>query len=349
MRILIFTQKVDSSDPVLGFFHNWLIEFSKKFTEVYVICLYEGDHALPTNVFVYSLGKEKGVGNIGYIKNLFAYIKQLSLRYDSVFVHMNPVYIVLLGLHWRFKNIPVYLWYVHKKVDTKLKLAMLFVKKVFTSGKESFGIESDKVVYVGHGIKVENYPFSPHLYDRNVLRVCHIGRITPIKNVDVLVETVVKLNSYGIDSELHFFGDAIGDKDLEYRKTLESLIAEGKIMNKVFFRGWVAQEKIAEVTKDINIAVNLAPNGGMDKAVLETILLGIPTFTTNTIFTSVFEKYNPLFSYNYRDSDSLLSKIQLSLENKDVADVVLYLSNKIRKDFSVESLVGKISEEIYKK
>lgn len=349
MRILIFTQKVDRSDPVLGFFHNWLLEFSKKFTEVYVVCLYEGEHAMPSNVSVYSLGKDKNVGKIGYIKNLFIYMKQFSLKYDAVFVHMNPIYVVILGAYFKLKGIPVYLWYVHKKVDTKLKIAMFFVKKVFTSGKESFGIKSEKLVYVGHGIKVENYPFSPHLYNRSALKICHIGRITPIKNIDILVDAVAKLNSRGVNTELHLLGDTIGDKDLEYKRTLQSLIFKSKITDKVFFRGWVAQEKISDVIQDINIAVNLAPNGGMDKAVLETVLLGIPTFASNTIFSSVFEQYNSLFAYKYRDAYDLVSKIQLSLENKDVADVVLYLSNKIRKDFSVESLVGKISEEIYKK
>ena len=59
MKLLIITQKVDINDPVLGFFHRWLEEFAKHYEFVTVICLEKGEHRLPENVKVLSLGKEK--------------------------------------------------------------------------------------------------------------------------------------------------------------------------------------------------------------------------------------------------------------------------------------------------
>ena len=58
MRLLVFTQKLDSGDPVLGFFHTWLKELASRLESIEVICLEMGVFNLPKNVTVYSLGKE---------------------------------------------------------------------------------------------------------------------------------------------------------------------------------------------------------------------------------------------------------------------------------------------------
>ncbi|MBU0750314.1 hypothetical protein KKH15_02235, partial [Patescibacteria group bacterium] len=59
MKLLVVTQIVDTSDPALGFFHEWLVEFAHNCSEVIVICLKRGECNLPKNVRVFSLGKEK--------------------------------------------------------------------------------------------------------------------------------------------------------------------------------------------------------------------------------------------------------------------------------------------------
>ena len=42
-KLLIFTQKADINDPVLGFFHKWIEEFSKNFESIIVVCLEKGE------------------------------------------------------------------------------------------------------------------------------------------------------------------------------------------------------------------------------------------------------------------------------------------------------------------
>lgn len=59
MRLLIVTQKVDRDDDLLGFFHQWICEFAKHCDFVTVICLEKGEYALPANVRILSLGKER--------------------------------------------------------------------------------------------------------------------------------------------------------------------------------------------------------------------------------------------------------------------------------------------------
>ena len=190
MRILILTQKVDKEDDILGFFHAWLQEFSAVAEHVHVICLEEGTYDLPKNVEVHSLGKETGRSRIKYTLNFYKYIFNLRNQYDVVFVHMNYEYVLLGGFFWKLYKKKILLWYVHRQVTTGLRLANYFVDKVFTSTKQSFLIDTNKKVLVGHGIVYEKFFHEPKQYMSDPLVILHVGRITQIKNIDMLLRVV---------------------------------------------------------------------------------------------------------------------------------------------------------------
>ena len=59
MRLLILTQKIDSQDDLLGFFHGWVAKLAEHFDKITVIALGVGQYQLPANIKVLSLGKEK--------------------------------------------------------------------------------------------------------------------------------------------------------------------------------------------------------------------------------------------------------------------------------------------------
>ena len=101
MRLLVITQKVDREDPILGFFHRWVEELAKRYTEVSVICLEKGKYNLPPNVRVFSLGKEERKNKFLYVLKFFRLCFFKSLDYNSVFVHMNQEYVLLGGLFWK--------------------------------------------------------------------------------------------------------------------------------------------------------------------------------------------------------------------------------------------------------
>ena len=85
MRLLIVTQTVDSGDPILGFFHRWIEEFAKHTERIEVICLREGFHALPANVRVHSLGKERGAaGRATYALHFLSLVWRLRHDYDAL-------------------------------------------------------------------------------------------------------------------------------------------------------------------------------------------------------------------------------------------------------------------------
>ena len=104
---MVITQKVDQTDGLLGFFQRWLEELARHYSQVVVICLFKGQADLPPNVRVLSLGKESGAGRLVYFWRFFKYVIAERKNYDSVFVHMNPEYLVLAGWLWRLLRRPL--------------------------------------------------------------------------------------------------------------------------------------------------------------------------------------------------------------------------------------------------
>jgi hypothetical protein len=60
MNLLVITYKVDPADPLVGFVTGWLEALAARLRRVDVICPAQGRAALPQNVAVHSLGKERG-------------------------------------------------------------------------------------------------------------------------------------------------------------------------------------------------------------------------------------------------------------------------------------------------
>ena len=349
MKLLVFTQKVDKNDSVLGFFHSWILEFSKHFDSVEVICLEKGDFDLPKNVRVHSLGKELGGGKILYLQTSIKYLYLLNNKYDRVFVHMNPIYIVLGGFYWKLRNIPVFLWYTHRQVDLKLKIAIFFARNVFSSTKESMAVATNKVFYIGHGIDVVKFPNTSHLYTMGTLRIAHIGRISRIKNIETIIDAVYELKSKSnCNLELFLYGDTVTAEDRIYKEELVKLIEDKDLKRDIAFKGWIKQAEIPVLLSDFHLTVNMAPRGGMDKSVLESILLGLPTFVANTAFADLFGQYGRIFLFQYGNSHSLTEKIYEFINMAHTEGILNSLDSKVRSDFSVETVIGKMLPFIIK-
>src|SRR3989344_7151474 len=179
MKLLIITQKVDRDDPVLGFFHGWLAKFAEKFESVSVICLQKGVYDLPSNVQVFSLGKEHNsiIKKVGYIIKFYKYIFDLRHEYDSVFVHMNQEYVLLGSKLWKLLGKKVYLWRNHPYGNLLTRIAVVLSDKVFCTSKDSFTAKFNKTVLMPVGIDTEI--FKDLKMERSKNSILFLGRIAP--------------------------------------------------------------------------------------------------------------------------------------------------------------------------
>lgn len=262
MRLLICTQAVDAQDPVLGFFVRWIKEFAKHADKVTVLCLRKGEYDLP-GIEVISLGERA---------RLLRAIELCSIalgrrhEYDAVFVHMNPEYIVAAGWLWRLLGKRIALWYTHKSVDVKLRIATVFAHVICTASKGSFRIESPKVAILGHGIDTDL--FSP---DPAVARESwwlSAGRLTKSKHHETVIREAAKAGA-----ELRIAGDG------PERVALEQLAQD--LQAKVLFLGGVAYSDMPDLFRRAGLFRHTSETGSLDKVVLEAIACGCPVRTDN--------------------------------------------------------------------
>ncbi len=343
MKLLILTQKVDRDDPVLGFFHRWIEEFSKHVEKVTVICLNEGVHALPANVKVYSLGKEKGNSKFHYLIRFYSLIFTKRNEYDSVFVHMNQIYVILGGLLWKVWNKKVVLWYVHRQMSFTLCVAEKLADTIFTSSKESFQVESNKVHYVGHGIDSRNFVCGSNMRERDITTILYVGRITPIKNLETLVLAAALLREKVSSLTVTCVGNAITESDEVYKQALKVSIQEKNLEGLVRFKSSVSNAEISKEYCKATLSVNLSPTGGWDKSVLESLMAGCPVFVSNTALTPVFGEYSDIFLFEQGNAKDLAQKIEAFLQNKDKDIIVKTLSQNAIKKYDLGFLINTIS------
>ena len=278
MRLLITTQEVDSEGP-LGFFVRWIEEFAKHCESVEVICLREGAHNLPQNVHIHSLGKEKGpVSRVRYVGRFFRALTHVG-KYDAVFVHMNPEYVVLAGWWWCLRGRRIGLWYVHKSVNWVLRIATLFVTNIFTVSRESFRLASKKVREMGHGIDASI--FLPHTPRTGPIRLITTGRISPTKDIMRMLAITDCLYVDGTACTLRIIGAPGTDEDRVYETLLRQEIAAKPYADLVEYIGPVPHTQIPRHLSESDVYLNFSKTGSADKGVLEALCADVPAVTTN--------------------------------------------------------------------
>ena len=341
MKLLIITQKVDKDDPILGFFHRWIIEFAKHCESIIVICLYEGIHDLPSNVRVLSLGKEKGISRLKYLFNFYKYIINESKNYDTVFVHMNQVYVLLGGIVWRFLDKKIGFWYTHKAVSSSLRMAVILSNDIFTASKESFRLKTKKLHVVGHGIDVDKFSsFTPEKH--SIFTIISVGRITRIKNLETLIHAISIIKKEGFNFSYKIIGPKVNKDDHAYFEELKKIINSENLDKDIDFIDAVSNDKIGEYYSKADLNINLSPTGGMDKVVLEGIVSGVLPIVSNKTFTTILSPYNKELIFDFDNSEDLANKIisASNIENKPLIKDVL--KKKVEYHLNLRNLVRKI-------
>ncbi len=296
LRLLICTQTLDKVDPNLGFFHRWVEEFAKHCQSVVVICLKEGTHSLPANVRVYSLGKERGTPRLMRWWRALRYIVVLRNGYDAVFVHMNPEYLLLGGLLWRAWGKKAGLWYTHKKVNLKLRVAVMFANVVWTASAESFRLKSKKLRVMGHGIDISIFAAGDKS-PVSELRIVTAGRITPAKHLLEMLAAMDVLYARGMQFRFTIIGAPGAPADRAYEEALVDAIARKQYRTSVRLLGPVAYEQLPTALREERIFLNLSTTGSLDKAVLDAFAAGLTAVTSNEAFKAILEPLGLFVAY----------------------------------------------------
>lgn len=338
MNLLILTQKIDSNDPILGFFASWIKAFSTKYTNVIVVCLEKGNYDLPANVEVYSLGKENGISRWKYVKNFFKYIWKFRKEYDSVFVHMNGEYMLLGGLLWKLLSKKTVMWRNHRSGSWKTDIAGMLADTVCYTSAGSYTATFKNAVQMPVGIN-EDLFHPVQGIDRKQNSFLYVGRISPIKSIDKMVDGFILLNKE--NPELDFSFDIVGPADSaldkDYKAGLIQKIGQAKLSEKIKFHTAVPQAQLPELYSSHQFCINLTESGSFDKTIWESVFCGCVPIVHNASFLDEIP-------------DDICKKIGVrTLDATNVAQVLKNVDTtidlmQIGKKHSLENLMNQLTQ-----
>jgi colanic acid/amylovoran biosynthesis glycosyltransferase len=175
-------------------------------------------------------------------------------------------------------------------------------------------------------------------------RIISVGRISPIKNLDILIEAADILRNKNFNFEIEIIGASAVESDKKYFEKLKKIIEEKNLTNIVKFIGSVPYKDIVGHYAQADLSVNLCPTGGMDKAVLESMACGIPVIVFNKTFSGMMAGYESRLILENKDKAELAKKIKdiIVLDERQREEIGLKLRHEVEEKHNLSKLVKTI-------
>ncbi len=333
-RLLLFNLMTDERDPVLGFASAWIRRLAAQCERVDVLTMYRGEYDLPSNVRVFSAGRERGLSKVARVAGFYRHLLRLlaARPYDACFAHMMPLFAGLAGPLLTARGIRTVLWYTHRQRSMQLRLGLAISWRVVSADASSFPYQTDKLRVIGHGIDTAFYAPLPHpnslpagsvpagLRPRDPARRQDEERTSALaleqgapfppsggragagRQLVVQVGRLAAIKHQattiaavaGTDARLALIGGVQAGYRSDYERRLVNLARELGLEERCSFMGDQPAAEVRDWYRRATVAVNMSPVGLFDKAALESMACGVPTVVSNPAFAPLLGNYADL-------------------------------------------------------
>ncbi|MCM8823327.1 MAG: glycosyltransferase [Candidatus Omnitrophica bacterium] len=212
--------------------------------------------------------------------------------------------------------------------------------------QDSFGVPKEKIVLINRWVDLDNFKFSEDKYRDSSATIVSIGRISPIKGYQYLIEAmrkVVRVNPYAI---LNIVGSAEKSK-LDYFNYLKNLVNQYALSYNVYFLGY--HQDIESILKKAKIIV--VPSIGEEsfgRVIIEAFACGVPVIATKVgAFPEIIDNGKDGILVSPRDSEAISEAIINLLNNPSLAKkLALEAYKKVKRDYGLQKCVGE-TEKLY--
>ncbi len=343
MKLLMITRKIDKNDAQAGFAFNWVKKLSQKVKELKVICLEKGNiEGLLENVEIFSLGKERGKNKIKEFLNFQRGALKFINKVDGIFCHQNPEYTILIAPYAKVFRKKIVCFYGHKAVNWRVKLMHFFANKVVTSSEKGFQIDSPKRKIISQGIDTDLFEPDINKEKSEKLRIIAVGRISPIKNYETLINAVSILKDKGVNLIVKIAGPVLLEKQKEYLNKLKKLVKEKGLENQVQFLGGTIQAETIKLYQNSDLSINLCSTGAPDKAGFEAMACGIPVLACNQSYAKDFGPYVDQLLFKEKNSEDLAKKILSLSQSNQLEEIGKFLREQVVEYHNLDNLLEEI-------
>lgn len=146
-----------------------------------------------------------------------------------------------------------------------------------------FGV-SNPIAVIPNCICVENYP-EPRNKSNQKRRFGFVGRLNPIKNIDILIKAWISLGEKTNGCEL----EIIGGGEPEYEKYLKDIASSNKMHN-ISFLGFLSGNELHSAVRNLDYQILPSKSENFGMVVPEALICGVPVIASKGTPWEILEK-----------------------------------------------------------
>jgi glycosyltransferase involved in cell wall biosynthesis len=335
LRLVFVTQEVDPASPVLGATVAKIRALSELVDEVVVLADGAVESVLPGNCRIRLFRSGTKVGRGLRFESALLHELARSPKPEALVAHMCPIYAVLAAPLARPLGVRVLLWFTHWKRSRLLVAAERVSSAVITVEQRSFPLPSSKVVPIGHGIDLARYT-CVRPPDGDGLALVALGRTSPAKGLDTVIQGVALVP----EARLVIRGPSLTGEEVRCRESLEQLIAELGVAERVELGGPASYEEVPALLAGADVLVNNMRAGATDKVVYEAAAACRPVLASNPALDTFLPEE---LRFSRDDPVALAARIR-ELAGADLMAIGRELHDRVASDHSVEGWAARVVE-----
>ncbi len=354
MNLIFVTQVLDREDAVLGFVSRWVRGLAGAAGRVRVLALEVGDTSdLPGNVDWVELGRSGAVRR--YLRYRSAVRRSFAEGFDGLLTHMVPRYSTLAAGWARAAGAPHYLWYTHKGVDGRLLRAIERVDGVFTASEESLRVDTPKRIVTGHGIDAGHFDVARRAFSDGPGasgggHLLSVGRLTPAKDPECVLDAVARLRAEGRAVELTWAGGGLAAGDAAFEARVRASVEALGLVGSVHLKGAVPYTQIPALYAAADLFVSASRTGSVDKVLLEAMAARRPLVSCNDSLVPLLESdvdlapWASACSFPEGDGERLARRVAawLDLDGAERGRRAEALRGHVQRVHDVDRLMGRL-------
>jgi glycosyltransferase involved in cell wall biosynthesis len=343
-KLIFITQQVDPGHPALAATVPKIRALAARVDEVVVLADRTVAGTLPDNCRSRSFAARSRAGRGARFQAALA--RELAPRPVAVVAHMCPIYAVLAAPLVRPLRVPLLLWYTHWARTKTLEAAARAASAIVTVDRRSFPIESAKVVPIGHGIDLAEFPCTDRSDGAGDFRLAALGRYSRAKGLETIVRGLALALERGVDARLEVFGPALNAAEREHRGELERLVAELGLDKRVRLGHAVLRAEVPDVLARARALVNNMEAGAPDKVVYEAAASCLPVVVSNPVFDELTDGLPTRLMFTRDDPADLADRLgELAALAPDArASLGRVLHDRVAEGHSVEHWADAVLE-----
>ena len=306
-RFVFITQQVDPGHPALAATVPKIRALAARVDEVVVLADRTVAGTLPENCRSLSFASRTRAGRGARFEALLA--RELVPRPVAVLAHMCPIYAVLAAPLVRPLRVPLLLWYTHWARTRTLEAAARAATAIVSVDRRSFPMESHKVVPIGHGIDLAEFPCADRLNGGRDFRLAALGRYSRAKGLETILRGVKLALDDGVDARLEVFGPALNAAERVHRAELERLVGELGLEKRVRLGHAVLRAEVPDVLARARALLNNMEAGAPDKVVYEAAASCLPVVVSNPVFDELTDGLDAQLMFARDDPAQLAERI----------------------------------------